>query len=265
MGSYSEQWRKVLEALRAKPAGLLTDMDGTLSPIVPTPEDATVHPAMAKALHSLTSKLDLVGIVTGRAPENSAAIVGLDNILYIGNHGMEDLANGTIRALPGTAPLREEVRSVLDGVERRVPIPGVLFENKRVSGTVHYRTARNPKEASKALLPVLEELVKPTHLEIRQGRMSYELRPRNDPGKGGAVERIVAAHGLRGCVFIGDDATDTDGFRALHKLRADTGIQTAAIGVLSEETPQVVIETADVLVEGTEGVLALLQWLNEQM
>ncbi|MBA3413986.1 MAG: hypothetical protein H0U10_02020, partial [Chloroflexia bacterium] len=77
--------------LRRAPAGLLSDIDGTLSDIAPTPADAFVAEGIKESLRRLAARLALVAVVSGRAAEAGRTMVGVDELLYVGNHGMERL------------------------------------------------------------------------------------------------------------------------------------------------------------------------------
>ena len=56
-----------LRALNARPAGLLTDIDGTISQIAPTPDSAIVDQLAKESLVTFAERLDVVGVITGRA------------------------------------------------------------------------------------------------------------------------------------------------------------------------------------------------------
>src|SRR5215211_3468600 len=81
-------------ALATAPAGLLSDLDGTLAPIVADPAAARPLPAAVAALTRLSRQLALVGVVTGRAAADARRLLGSDALLVIGNHGLEWLEPG---------------------------------------------------------------------------------------------------------------------------------------------------------------------------
>ena len=70
-------------------SAILTDVDGTISEIAATPEKAVVTPSMKKELSKLKEKFQMVTVISGRSVQNAKAMVGVDGILYVGNHGME--------------------------------------------------------------------------------------------------------------------------------------------------------------------------------
>ena len=76
-------------ALGAEPAGLLTDLDGTLAPIVADPAAVALEAGAETALRALAGRLAVTGIVTGRAAADARAIAGVPQLLVVGNHGLE--------------------------------------------------------------------------------------------------------------------------------------------------------------------------------
>ncbi|MDQ3856450.1 MAG: trehalose-phosphatase, partial [Chloroflexota bacterium] len=173
--------------------------------------------------------------------------------------------NGEVHLVPDAAPYAGKVAPLLDQVRARVDAQGVVYEDKGITGSVHYRTAEDPEATKRQLLEILQPLVSGTGLAVHEGRMVLEIRPEVTLGKGAAVRRLVETHGLQGCVFAGDDTTDTDAFRALRDLRASGSVRAACVGVLSPETPPAVLELSDFTVDGVPGVVELLSWLEGQL
>ena len=237
--------------------GLFCDIDGTLSRIAPTPDAARVDAACLSALALLLEHVPLVAAVTGRAPLDARALVGIAGMLYVGNHGLERWVDGAVVPEPAVVPFAEAVTKTLDGlVAHRLP-EGVILENKGVTASVHYRQAADHAAAEALLGGLLRPLAAEHGLRLLPGRMIFEIRPPVALNKGTAISALIAEHALEAAIFIGDDVTDVDGFKALHAARA-AGATTLAVGVLSPETPAVVREQADVTVSGVEGVAELL-------
>jgi trehalose 6-phosphate phosphatase len=248
-------------ALRRRPAGILTDLDGTLAPIVDRPEAARPLPQAVDALARLADRLAVVGIVTGRAAADARQMLGDagGRLLVIGNHGLEWLSPGDESAEVdhSLAGVSQAVVELLDAVP---PIDGVVLEPKGLSATVHYRLALDPAAARARVLAALAP-APDRGLEIREGRMSVELRPASAEDKGSAVRRVVGRYGLRGLLVAGDDVTDLDMFHAAAELRG-SGITTAIIALQGgREVPETVVETADATLDGPPGMAALLQAL----
>jgi trehalose 6-phosphate phosphatase len=250
-----DELRSVLEQ---RPCGLLTDIDGVLSPIAPTPDAAYVTPAARRHLQRLAERLNLVAAISGRAAADAARLVGLPQLIYIGNHGMEVWRNGVGQPLPLAQPFAAAIADVLREAEAQIKIPGVLWENKGVTASVHYRQTADPHAVQAELGVVLGALTAANGLRLTSGRMIWEIRPPLQIDKGVAVRSLVAEYGLRGAFFLGDDRTDADAFVVLRELRAAGTCATLAIGVVGPDTPSIVRETADVLVDGVSGVEQLL-------
>ena len=250
-----EQLRHVLGQ---RPCGLMTDIDGTISPIAPTPDAAYVSSEARASLQALARQLDVVAAVSGRAAADAAALVDLPELVYLGNHGMDRLVAGVPVPLPEVAPYVAAVATVLHGAEIMFHPPGVLFENKGATGSIHYRLADDPAAAGAALQTLLEPLVAENNLRLTGGRLVWEIRPPLAIDKGAATRALVLERGLRGAFFLGDDTTDTDAFRALRELRDQGVCETLSVGVVGPETPEIVRDLADIVVEGVGGVEQLL-------
>ncbi len=250
-------------ALAAEPAGLLTDLDGTLAPIVEDPNAVALDPRAADALRALARRLAVTGIVTGRAAADARAITGVPGLLVIGNHGLERLDPRATEPMP--APEFAWVAATLErwmaAVRAAVPDSGLTFDAKGLSATVHYRRASEPATARARILAALAAAAD-DRIEVREGRMSVELRPAGAGDKGVAVREVVARHGLRGLVVAGDDTTDLDMFHAAAELR-DAGHVRAAILAVGggSEVPPAVADAADMVLASVAAFVDLLRRL----
>lgn len=243
-------------ALSQAPAGLLTDFDGTLSPIVADPALAQLVDGADGSLARLARRLAVVAIVTGREPMQARELIGVPEILIAGNHGLEWLEPGADG--PTAAPGTDVVRRDLDIVVSRIPqLSGVVVEHKGVSASVHYRNAPDPDAARSAILDALGEV---EGLRVGHGRMVVELRPIGLGDKGTAARAIVERFGLRGALVMGDDVTDIDMFRAIAELRAAGKLRAAIIGIggPDHEVPPELAAAADVVLAHPADGAALL-------
>jgi len=248
-------------ALGAKPAGLLTDFDGTLSPIVSDPGLARAVDGVADTLDRLASAGIVVAVITGRAPFDARAMLGADDVLVVGNHGTEWLEPGAVETQSDLDA--DEIRARLTAALARLPrLDGVPIEEKGLSASLHYRNAADPAAARTAILDALGD-VGADGFELRHGRMSVELRPIGGGDKGVAAREVVQRHGLRGVVVMGDDVTDLDMFRAVVALRDEGLVRAAVIGVGGGggEVPPEVAAAADVVLDGPEQAAELLDRL----
>ena len=252
----------VQDVVRSRPCGLLTDIDGTVSRIAEHPSNATVEPHARTLLERLAGKLDLVAAITGRSAEDARAIVGTDEIVYAGNHGME-IRRGEVTVYSDSA--REhapKIRWLLDFLRSSLQINGVYIEDKGLTASIHVRETEDPSEAERTVLGMISEHVERLDLVVTRGRMVVEIRPPVDLSKGTAVLQLIGEYELRGAVYIGDDITDVDAFHALQQRRARQGDHLYAIGVVDDGTPAEVIEAADGTVEGVDGVITLLDFVD---
>ena len=261
-------WATLLEPLRADPsrAAILTDVDGTLAPIAERAEEAAVPAAAREALARLSERYGLVGCVSGRQAEEARRLVGLDGIAYAGNHGLELLLPGdeAPRPDPSLAGRETEAAEFIAGLELEPLLAaGLRLEDKGAIQALHWRGAEDEGRAEGC---AHEIAVEGGHagLEPRWGRKVLELRPVGGGGKDAAVASLLAGEPLGAAVYAGDDRTDLDAFRRLRELRDSGELATAAcVGIVSPEAPPELPEESDLIVDGPEGWLAILEWLVE--
>lgn len=261
-------WTRPLEALRAEPgrAAVLTDVDGTLAPIVARADEAAVPAAARAALAALGERFGLVGCVSGRQALEARRLVGLEEIAYAGNHGLELLLPGDAapRPDPSIAGREGEAAAFLDGLgDAGFEAAGLRREDKGPIQALHWRGAASEAAAEGRARELAVEAGR-GGLEVRWGRKVMELRPAGGGGKDGAVASLLASDGVDRATYAGDDRTDLDAFRRLRQLR-DSGELAAAVcvGIVSAEAPPELAEESDLTVDGPEGWLAILEWLAE--
>jgi trehalose 6-phosphate phosphatase len=251
-----------MDVLRQTPSAVVTDIDGTISAIAPTPAEAMVDPGAKAALALLAERLAVVAVVSGRAPQDGAAMVGLPELIYVGNHGLERVARGTPWTHPLAAAAQPAIAAALTEIESAAraaaDVPWLLVENKGVTGTIHYRLAPDQIAAAALLEPLARAAATQHGLRLTLGRMIFEVRPALAVNKGTAIRELVQDLGLHGIVFFGDDVTDVDAFRALRELREAGEAATLRVGVLGPETSPAVLAEIDVSVNGVAACAATL-------
>lgn len=231
---------------------LLLDLDGTLAPIVPDPDAVAIPGTIRRSLERLTSRIGLVAFISGRSLADLRRIVAMDGVLYSGNHGTEivGIDGRPIDAGVGDpAPLREFADGWRpDELERH----GLWLEDKGATLTFHYRNAPDVDMARAFLDAHVAPRGRDTGLRVEPGRMSLEVHPAGDSSKGTATRIILAdAPAIRSVISIGDDRTDVTVWTMLASLRDERRLErTLCVGVRSSETPPIVTDSADRLVDG---------------
>lgn len=255
------------EALRHTPAGVFSDFDGTLSEIAPTPDEATAYPGASEALERVGRIVDVVGIITGRAAGDVQAKVEVENLVIVGNHGLEWVERGVHVDHEAGIAAEQDILAALDATERRlsqeISTERMMWENKRLTASIHYRNVDDPVDVGMRLLPIIEEEASSRGLRVSSGKMLVEIRPKAQVSKGTALEQLVRDRGLRGAIFFGDDVTDVDGFRALHRMREDEGINTLAIAIRSADVHPEVLAESDVILESVQDTVLVLNRIAE--
>jgi trehalose 6-phosphate phosphatase len=222
-------------------AAIFLDVDGVLAPIVPRPEDAHVPAETQAELRRLWARYALVACISGRGRDDAQRVVGVPELVYVGNHGLE-LADGA------------------DEWERRLAdfLSGVSWpqvEDKGLSAALHFRTAAD-EAGARAALDVIADRARAAGFVARYGRKVLEIVPPLEADKGTAVRRLLADRDLRRALYAGDDTTDLDAFRALDGLAL--GVRVA---VASDDGPRALREAAELVVGSPDELLDVLRRL----
>lgn len=260
MSHWSENKETLHKWLSQTRRGLLSDMDGTLSPIVNHPDDARATPKNLELLEKLNQQLELVGIITGRAVNDVREKVNIEGLVYAGNHGMEQWENGEVIVPPEIAAFRPNLEVVIQQVEPHL-LDGMLLEDKQSTLSIHYRNATEPDHIVRDFQSILAPIVEDNNLDLFSGRMIFEIRPAVKINKGVAFQQLIETHNLSAAMYIGDDTTDVDAFVVARQLRETDTCYSLAIGVESDDMPSAVADTADMMVSGVSDVEAFLSWL----
>jgi len=245
----------------SRPCGLVTDLDGTLSEIAPTPTAARVDPACRTALAQLAAGLDLVGVISGRPVADVRQMVDLDGIEYVGAQGFERWRGGPVQQWGGDEAVTR-TRKAVAALRTRLPMKDLLFEDKGALAAIHYRQARDPEGVGLAIWAALAKTPEARGLVPSEAKRAIELRPSAQHHKGTALSELAAEARLRGLFYLGDDLTDLDAFRSLHAWR-HAGNEGLAIAVLGPETPRRLARDADHFLSGVADVARFLTWLAD--
>lgn len=260
----SDGWGK-LGAWREDPASVavLTDIDGTLAPIVPTPDMSEVPADLLELLGTLNQKYLLVAGISGRKTEDAFDLIGLKEMVYFGNHGFEILRDGKVEVIPDALPYSERVQELERRAEEELGPLGAFIEEKGITASIHYRNA--PPEVGRRCVEFVKAEGERLGLRITVGRGVVEARPPIRADKGTAVRALVGEYRPKRAMFLGDDTTDLDAFRELEKLREEGTLEEILrVGVRSDEGPPEIVSEADIVVDGVEGVGEVFRVLADE-
>ncbi|MEX0734785.1 MAG: trehalose-phosphatase [Steroidobacteraceae bacterium] len=196
-------------------AALYLDFDGTLAAFAPHPDGVTVDESLSALLRGLRGQLGgALALVTGRTLASLDALMAPDRFPGAGLHGLELRLPSGRRILTGdpsaAAPLARNLREMF------AEDPRIVIEDKGPAVALHYRRAR---ERADECIGAMRELAEATELQVITGHAVVEARPEG-ADKGSALRALAAEAPFAGRppVFVGDDATDEDGFRAAAEL-----------------------------------------------
>lgn len=232
--------------LRNRTPVFFLDYDGTLTPIVPNPDDALLSDQTKLALEILAKKYT-TAIITGRALAKIKAFIGLDSLFYAGSHGFDIEGPSGVFAhrvaddcRPDLECAKQQLRNIVQAY------PGATLEDNFLSVSVHYRHV--PQSHVPPLQQDVERVATELGLRFTNGKKVWELRPNLDWHKGKAVEYLLEKLSLNGPeilpVYIGDDITDEDAFQTLTKheglcvIVASDNVQRTTHAALRLSNPQ---------------------------
>ncbi len=220
-------WDRLKKALLKKHLALFFDYDGTLAPIADTPAKAAMPAEIKKLLKRLLDRpYCSMAVISGRGLDDIRRMVGIKEITYAGNHGLE-IEGPKIKYINQAPPgLKSVIRQIKKELEKNLSgVKGLLLEDKGLSLGVHYRLVDKNKA------PLVKEkfeqaariFINRRKLRAIYGKKVLELRPAVEWDKGKVVLWLLARKrfslGEKNIipVYIGDDSTDEDAFRALKK------------------------------------------------
>ena len=244
--------------------GLFLDIDGTLSEIVPLPHQATISPSIKTAVATLASRLALVCVVTGRPAANGKRMVGLDELTYVGNHGMEWIHDGRVFTDPTAAPYEADVARALQAVKQACASTDAIIEEKVCSFAVHYRGSRDPDGVQRLALQAVEYQAS-ANVRVLTGKAHINVLPPVTLNKGTAVRSLVESHKLGWALIAGDDVTDIDAFREARALADATAFRCTNVAVLGEDCPPALLELADYTLANVAEMEHFLAWWAERL
>jgi trehalose 6-phosphate phosphatase len=257
---------EVLRPLKEDPAhaAVLLDVDGVLAPIVQHADDAHMPETTRRPLIDVARRYGVVACVSGRRASDARRIVSLGSIAYLGSHGSEILRPGA------TSPeLDRELQAwtrrvqafARDAFSERLRRLRVRLEDKEAIAALHWRGVPDEEDAQ-ASVEEVARAAEEAGFTAHWGRKVLEIRPPVRIDKGAGIVGLLREMDLAAAVYVGDDVTDLDAFRGLDELVEMGRLGTAVkVGVRSDEGPAALQDSADLMVEGTDGVRDLLRAL----
>jgi alpha,alpha-trehalase len=213
------EFSRISRQAAGRSIAVFLDYDGTLTPIVDTPEKAVILEDIRETLATLARQCP-VGVISGRDLNDVRGKVGIDSVIYAGSHGFEIAGS---KEFPVARRVGEEFLPLLDRaakelVAKMTGIPGLLVERKKFAIAVHYRLV-DPSRVVEIEQGVDEVLGRVPGLRKSGGKKVFELQPEVDWHKGKALLTLLDLLGLSGDdvlpFYIGDDRTDEDAFQVL--------------------------------------------------
>lgn len=218
---------KIEELLHNKFILLMLDYDGTLTPITGVPHKAAIPQETRELLQKLSKNYNCkISIISGRSLKDIKNMVGIQDIIYAGNHGFE-IEGPKIKFESQVPPkFKSAIRNIAKELSERLSgIKGIIVEDKVLSLSIHYRLAgeKDIPELEKTISEVTGSSDVRDKIKVNLGKKVYEIKPNLKWDKGKialwllARQQFVMGENEVLPVYIGDDVTDEDAFKALKK------------------------------------------------
>ncbi len=247
---------------------IVSDFDGTLSPLVMDPWGATIVPLARRALRRLAGRpATTVALLSGRTAADLAGRVRVGGARYLGNHGLEvgrisrraSAASLRVASPDGFAAYRADAMRISAAMPLLVPDPWLVVEAKPPAVGLHYRSAPDLPAAAARVAQAVERLDPEHRFERLAGLRMLELRPPGATTKAEAMAGLLAELRPGFAIILGDDVSDAAAFRALHAARAAGGTVGLALGIQARAVPLVdVVDAADALLASPAEAARLL-------
>jgi trehalose 6-phosphate phosphatase len=250
------------EVKKAQRIFLFLDYDGTLTSIRKAPGLALLSSSVRKVLQRLSGLPQVtLAIISGRSLNEITKQVNLNNINYVGNHGLEMKVGSHQEKTPTGQKIRKKIASFCQKIKRRTQrFSGVMVENKGLTASIHYRLAK------KDCVPELKRIVSSVLLpckgayELREGKKVLEIRPKVKRNKGWAVNKIIHLYSFKNklsslYLYFGDDSTDEDAFQLANSKRG--------YSILVDKNKH--CSKAHYYLKGPKEVHLFLTWLSKRL
>ncbi len=196
---------------------LFLDVDGTLLEIADRPDSVCVDPRLLSILSALPGRFDgALALVSGRSLETLDRFFAPLKLIAAGLHGLERRnRDGVIHRVAFDRTGAAEARAALSAFA--ADDARLMIEDKGAAIALHYRGAPERGPQCERFVAGLAGRLGPGFV-LQRGKMVLEIRPCG-PDKGDVVTAYCAEPPFAGRrpVFIGDDVTDEDAFRAVNR------------------------------------------------
>uniref|UniRef100_A0A8W7K8E8 Trehalose 6-phosphate phosphatase n=2 Tax=Anopheles albimanus TaxID=7167 RepID=A0A8W7K8E8_ANOAL len=243
-----------------EPLALLLDYDGTLAELTSHPNLTQMSGEMRQALRNIAdSGKAFVAVISGRDVDGVKEKIGLENIIYSGNHGLEVLyPNGTRHNQGIPNDVAGNFDKMIDHLTREVVHHGSWVENKRVSITFHFREAEQQYVTEMARRA--KEIIESYGYRANEAHASVEGKPPVQWNKGLAAEYILGTSfdpswRQRKVIFAGDDTTDED----VMQMIKGSG---RSFRVTKDKA---LVTNADYKIPSVDAVYHLLKWIEARI
>ena len=239
---------------------LFLDYDGTLTPIAKRPKLARLSPPRKIFLRKLAHNPRIkMAIISGRKLSDIKRLVNIPQLIYVGNHGFEIEVNGNYKIHPAARRFIPTLKRIKSKLINKITVKGAWIEDKSLTLSVHYREVARGR--LKLFYQLFYKAINPWEkkIKITKGKKIFEIRPPFDWDKGKAVKWIINKLHLKNYfpIYIGDDQTDEDAFRALKGKGLPAG--QAGISIFVGKTKRT---SADYSLKNVSAVYRFLQILG---
>lgn len=245
---------------KRKYTNLFLDFDGTIAPITPSPDKVRIPAETLGILEKMCEYQHVfVAIMTGRSFSDIKKIIPIKDIHFAANHGLEISGMKRGEIVPNASRLVRTVKKISDDLNKvLLTVPGAWVENKSLTASVHYRIVPSSHiaELNRLVGEITLRYIEEGTIKLTRGKKVIEIRPNIAWHKGKAVRWMQKniAKKRASNIYIGDDETDEDAFKALNpaftvKVAQDAKVETEAMYYVNNPTE----------------VRFFLQWLLEKL
>jgi len=212
---------EIKSRIKDKDVFLFFDLDGTLAPIRKKPSDVKLSESVRDLLKKAKKIKGIsLAIISGRDIKSLKKIVGINGIIYSGNHGMELEKNGRRKVLSNNRTFVKALAEIRKVLKKYLKIyNGIIIEDKVLTLSVHYRMAdqKTVKEIRKTFDAVISPYISGKNIAVFNGKKVWEIRPANTYNKGKIVKILLGKDKKTTPIYFGDDVTDEDAFKAIKR------------------------------------------------